>query len=147
MWFYGSGFLFGLYLRCTCSVPTPYFLRSEVPLSGECTEQVWFGYGFGKKLIEANYAIGLLPNSLGSTLTDFFYFLVEYCSSSFVHKRTFAIELITIIDMLGKQRKIENLLLGSFLSVALFMSCTEKDASVEVSILSRPNTTVVNSNY
>lgn len=27
------------------------------------------------------------------------------------------------------------------------MSCTEKDASVEVSILSRPNTTVVNSNY
>ena len=49
--------------------------------------------------------------------------------------------------MLGKQRKIENLLLGSFLSVALFMSCTEKDASVEVSILSRPNTTVVNSNY
>ena len=35
------------YLNRTCSVPTPYFLRSEVLLSGERTEQVWFGYGSG----------------------------------------------------------------------------------------------------
>ena len=34
-------------LKHTCSVPTPYFLRVEVPLSGECTEQVRFGYGPG----------------------------------------------------------------------------------------------------
>ena len=33
-----------LYLSHTCSVPTPYFLRVEVPLSGECTEQVWSKY-------------------------------------------------------------------------------------------------------
>lgn len=49
--------------------------------------------------------------------------------------------------MLGKQRKVKSLLFGSFLSVTLFMSCTEKDASVEVDILSRPNTTAINTNY
>lgn len=49
--------------------------------------------------------------------------------------------------MLGKHRKIKSLLFGSFLSVTLFMSCTEKDASVEVDILSRPNATAINTNY
>uniref|UniRef100_UPI0005C8C910 hypothetical protein n=1 Tax=Bacteroides intestinalis TaxID=329854 RepID=UPI0005C8C910 len=34
------------FLKRTCSVPTPHFLRVEVPLSGECTEQVLFGYTF-----------------------------------------------------------------------------------------------------
>lgn len=32
------------YLSHTCSVPSPCFLRIKVPLSGECTEQVWFWY-------------------------------------------------------------------------------------------------------
>ncbi len=49
--------------------------------------------------------------------------------------------------MLGKHRKIKSLLFGSFLSVTLFMSCMERDASVEVDILSRPNTTAINTNY
>ena len=46
-WFYSLSFVSGLYLRRTCSVPTPYFLRVEVPLSGECTEQVRLWYGSG----------------------------------------------------------------------------------------------------
>ena len=32
------------FLECTCSVPSPYFLRVEVLLSEECTEQVHPGY-------------------------------------------------------------------------------------------------------
>lgn len=34
----------GPYLGHTCSVPKPYFLRVEVLLTGECMEQVCFGY-------------------------------------------------------------------------------------------------------
>ncbi len=37
----------GMYLLRTFSVPSPYFLRAEVPLSEECTEQVHPGYGSG----------------------------------------------------------------------------------------------------
>ncbi|WP_229096917.1 hypothetical protein, partial [Bacteroides intestinalis] len=44
--FYGLH-CFQPYLRRTCSVPFPYFLQSEVPLSGECTEQVRLRYGYG----------------------------------------------------------------------------------------------------
>lgn len=35
------------FLECTCSVPSPYFLRVEVLLSEECTEQVHPGCGSG----------------------------------------------------------------------------------------------------
>lgn len=35
------------FLECTCSVPSPYFLRAEVLLSEECTEQVHPGCGSG----------------------------------------------------------------------------------------------------
>lgn len=35
------------FLECTCSVPSPYFLRVEVSLSEECTEQVHPGCGSG----------------------------------------------------------------------------------------------------
>ncbi|MCD7941295.1 MAG: hypothetical protein LUH50_15265 [Bacteroides intestinalis] len=50
-WFYSLSFVSGLYLGRTCSVPTPYFLRVEVPLSGECTEQVGCRYGPGMEQI------------------------------------------------------------------------------------------------
>lgn len=41
--------LSALYPGYTCSVPRPWFLRSEVPVSGEDTEQVHSGYSPDKE--------------------------------------------------------------------------------------------------
>ena len=41
-----------LYLNHTCSVPTPYFLRVEVPLSGESTAMVRSKYVSDRVQIE-----------------------------------------------------------------------------------------------
>ena len=49
--------------------------------------------------------------------------------------------------MLNRKRKMKNLLLGSFLATAVLMSCTEKNASTEVNILSRPYTASANVSY
>ncbi len=49
--------------------------------------------------------------------------------------------------MLNEKRKMKSLLLGSFIAATALMSCTEKNASIEVAVLSRPSTSSVSMNY
>ncbi len=49
--------------------------------------------------------------------------------------------------MLNRKKKNEELIAWLFLATAVLMSCTEKNASTEVNILSRPYTASANVSY